>query len=187
MDIKGIGNFVAPFYPKSEKDTAQILDLLLESFLTKSLIERDRKTLAEAMQLQRFAEGEVITAFGDIGDKYFVLKSGVVKVIVYEPGSKIQDNKVKFEKELSAEPKMIGFGEIALLMNSKRTASIISQSKGGCETWVLSADVFKHIIASNTVKRRNINVAYLDKVSLFKGLEINDKLKLIDGLVTPTF
>lgn len=116
-----------------------------------------------------------------------MLKSGVVKVIVYEPGSKIEDNKVKFEKELSADPKMIGFGEIALLMNSKRTASIIAVSKGGCESWVLSADVFKYIIASNTLKRRNINVAYLDKVSLFKNVEINDKLKLIDGLVTPSF
>lgn len=107
-------------------------------------------------------------------------------MIVYEPGSKIEDNKIKLEKELSSVPKMIGFGEIALLMNSKRTASIIA-SEGGCETWVLSADVFKHIIAANTMKRRSVNVAYLDRVGLFKHVEINDKLKLIDGLVTPSF
>lgn len=75
---------------------------------------------------------------------------------------------------------MIGFGEIALLLNSKRTASIIA--KTDCETWVLSADVFKHIIAQNTLRRRNINLEYLDKVTLFKPLETYEKLKLIDGL-----
>lgn len=75
---------------------------------------------------------------------------------------------------------MIGFGEIALLYNDKRTASITAISD--CETWVLSGDVFKHIIAINSIRRRNISLEYLDKVELFKSLEKYDKLKLIDGL-----
>jgi CRP-like cAMP-binding protein len=57
---------------------------------------------------------------------------------------------------------MIGFGEIALLLNDKRTASVIAIGEEGCDTWVLSADVFKHIIASNTLRRRNINLSYLN-------------------------
>ena len=48
---------------------------------------------------------------------------------------------------MSADSEMIGFGEIALLLNEKRTASVISLSESGCDTWVLSADVFKNIIA----------------------------------------
>jgi CRP-like cAMP-binding protein len=40
---------------------------------------------------------------------------------------------------------MIGFGEIALLLNDKRTASVIAIDEVDC--WVLTADVFKHIIA----------------------------------------
>lgn len=64
---------------------------------------------------------------------------------------------------------MIGFGEIALLYNDKRTASITAITD--CETWVLSGDVFKHIIAANSIRRRNINLEYLDKVELFKSLE----------------
>jgi CRP-like cAMP-binding protein len=42
---------------------------------------------------------------------------------------------------------MVGFGEIALLLNQKRTATIIAYSVQGCDTWTLSADVFKYIIA----------------------------------------
>ena len=75
---------------------------------------------------------------------------------------------------------MIGFGEIALLYNDKRTASITAITD--CDTWVLSGNVFKQIIASNTVQRRNVNLQYLDKVKLFRGLDQSDKLKLIDGL-----
>ena len=75
---------------------------------------------------------------------------------------------------------MIGFGEIALLYNDKRTASVSALT--GCEAWVLSGDVFKQIIAAHSIHRRNISLEYLDKVELFKGLETYEKLKLIDGL-----
>ena len=75
---------------------------------------------------------------------------------------------------------MIGFGEIALLYNDKRTADVTAMTD--CEVWVLSGDVFKQIIAQNSIKRRNINLEYLEKVELFKGLDQYDKLKLIDGL-----
>ena len=34
----------------------------------------------------------------------------------------------------------------------------------------------------NTIRRRNINLEYLDKVELFKNLEQYEKIKLLDGL-----
>jgi CRP-like cAMP-binding protein len=40
---------------------------------------------------------------------------------------------------------MIGFGEIALLYNDKRTASITALTD--CDTWVLTGECFKFIIA----------------------------------------
>ena len=109
---------------------------------------------------------------------------------VYQPGTSPSDpnlsQKVAFEKLLEPtkqegnSDELIGFGEIALLYNDKRTASITAVTD--CETWVLSGDVFKQIIAVNSIRRRNISLEYLDKVELFKGLEQYEKLKLIDGL-----
>jgi len=123
-----------------------------------------------------------------MGREYYVLAKGTVRVTVYHPGTNPFDpkinEKISFEKTLEADldPKqpMIGFGEIALLYNDKRTAAVTAVTE--CETWVLNGDVFKHIIAQNSIKRRNISLEYLDKVELFKVLDQNEKLKLIDGL-----
>ena len=111
-----------------------------------------------------------------MGSEYFVLGKGQVRVTVYQPDSDPNDpklsEKVAFEKVLTVNvdddgdiDEMIGFGEIALLYNDKRTASITAITD--CETWVLSGDVFKHIIAVNSIRRRNISLEYLDKVELF--------------------
>jgi len=79
---------------------------------------------------------------------------------------------------------MIGFGEIALLYNDKRTASITALTD--CDTWVLTGECFKFIIAQNSIRRRNISLEFLNKVELFNELEQYDKIKLIDGLTTQT-
>jgi len=126
-----------------------------------------------------------------MGSEYFVLGKGQVRVTVYEPNTDPNDpklsEKIAIEKVLEVNvnfdgsvDEMIGFGEIALLYNDKRTASITAITD--CETWVLSGDVFKQIIAANSIHRRNISLEYLDKVELFKSLERLDKLRLIDGL-----
>lgn len=74
----------------------------------------------------------------------------------------------------------VGFGEIALLYNSKRTATIRVASD--CECWVLDGTVFKNIIIKNSLTKRNIQLSFLDKVDLFNNLDYFAKLKLLDGL-----
>ena len=133
VEMHTVCDFVPPVFAKSEQNTDAIMNLLKDIYLTSSLEHKDRKTLADAMQLEKFKKGEVITRFGDIGDKYYILSKGQVKVKVFEPNANPFDpkleSKLMIEKELSAEPTWVGFGEIALLLNSKRTASIIANSE----------------------------------------------------------
>ena len=142
-----------------------------------------------------FKTGEVIIRYGDMGHEYYVLNYGTCKVTVYNKGTKPNDpqleTKINFVKTMKSYPDqipsepMIGFGEIALLYNDKRTATVTALTN--CEAWVLSGDVFKHIIAAHTIQRRNISLEYLDKVQLFKNLETYQKVKLIDGLKRVSF
>lgn len=104
---------------------------------------------------RKFVGGENIIRFGDIGSEYFVLAKGSVRVTVYKPNTNPFDPKlsdhIAFQKDLHANPEldpsqgMIGFGEIALLYNDKRTASITALTD--CETWVLTGECFKFTIA----------------------------------------
>ena len=147
------------------------------------------------MYKKNLSNGQVIVRYGDLGDEYFVLARGKIKVTVYlddtEPNDQALDSKISFEKTLEADfqndpaKPLVGFGEIALLYNDKRTASITAISE--CELWALSGDVFKQVIAQHSIRRRNISLEYLDSCELFKELDRLEKLKLIDGLKVVQF
>jgi cAMP-dependent protein kinase regulator len=70
-------------------------------------------------------------------------------------------------------------------MNTKRTATVTSLSE--CQCWVLNGAVFKQIIAKATLKRRHLNLQYLDSVPLLSKLETFEKIRLIDGLQQRTY
>lgn len=59
-----------------------------------------------------------------------------------------------------------GFGEIALLYDAKRTATV--RALEDCAVWVLEGDLFKKIIIKTTLERRNVELSFLDRVELFR-------------------
>ena len=134
--------------------------------------------------------GKDIIKYGDIGNEYFVLAYGSCQVTVYnddtDPNDPNLTDKINFVKtivaDLTANPilPMVGFGEIALLYNDRRSASVTAMTD--CTTWVLSGNVFKQVIAQNSIRRRNISLEYLDNCNLLSELDKYEKLKLIDGL-----
>lgn len=103
----------------------------------------------------------MIIRYGDIGSEYYILDTGVIEVVVYQDGVDPKDpklhKKVKFSKFLKP---FVGFGEIALIYNDKRTASV--RAADLCDTWVLEAKVFKHIIIKSTIIRRNIELQFVE-------------------------
>eukprot|EP00347_Sterkiella_histriomuscorum_P018959 403343503 len=173
--------FIPPVHQKTQEQTQRIIESLRSSFLTKNLSQFELKIIADAMYLRKFERNDLIIRYGDLGHEYFILDKGHVEVIVYQEGTDPKDTdlrkKIVFSKFL---PPGTCFGEIALLYNDKRTASI--RSAIPCEVWALEGRVFKNIIIKSTIKRRNIELSFLDKVDMFENLERYEKLKLIDGL-----
>ena len=88
------------------------------------------------MRPRSFKYGETVIKYGDIGSEYFILSKGIVKVIVYQKGTDPDDadleSKIQFTKQME---KGAGFGELSLLFNDKRSATI--QAMCNCETYVL--------------------------------------------------
>lgn len=135
------------------------------------------------MKPRIYEKGQLIIKYGDVGHEYFVLAQGSVQVLVYQrdadPADPDLESKLLFTKAL---PKGAGFGEIALMYNDKRTASIKAEDQ--CKTYVLDGGTFKAIIIKSSIDKRIVQSGFLDKISLFNSLEKSQKLKLLDGLQT---
>lgn len=101
--------------------------------------------IAGLMIPQSFSPDDVIIKYGDHGMTYYILSTGSVKVTVYQDGTDPNDpdidNKIKFTKNLD---KGAGFGELALLYNDRRSATITAQED--CQTYTLDGKLFKAII-----------------------------------------
>lgn len=105
------------------------------------------------MQVQTFAEGQQIITYGDAGIHYYILTKGNVKVIVYQKGASPADpnlhEKVLFTKPMGPGS---GFGELALLYNDKRSATIQAVEESEC--YALDGVVFKAIIVKSSMQKR---------------------------------
>ena len=129
--------------------------------MTRNLTEDEISKLAGAMQKERFSKGEVIIKYGDIGYKYYILSRGKVKVTVYNKGTDPQDpnidKKIQVVKFLEQG---IGFGELALLYNDKRSATI--ECIEACDTYTLDGALFKNIIVKSSIEKRSMKAQSLN-------------------------
>ena len=85
---------------------------------------RRRQVLMKAMQKVKFVEGEEIIKQGDKGDKFYVLESGTCDITVKGKGSVMKASRG------------IAFGELALMFNQPRAATVTAE--GDVVAWQAS-------------------------------------------------
>ncbi len=72
------------------------------------------------------------------------------------------------------------FGELALLYNAPRAATIVCKS-ANCELWSLDRNTFNHIIKRAVQIKREKYDAFLEKVAILKMMDKNERTKLADA------
>lgn len=102
---------------------------------------KDLKVVVMAMQKEEVKTGEQVIKQGTDGDCIYVVESGNLDCTKTIDG---QDNIVK---KYSANEV---FGELALLYNCQRAASI--EAKSDCVLWKLDRDTFNHIVKDSARK-----------------------------------
>jgi cAMP-dependent protein kinase regulator len=76
------------------------------------------------------------------------------------------------------------FGELALLYNAPRAASI--QAKEDCCLFSLDRDTFNNIVKDSSIKKREKFETFLSKVQLLDSLDSYERNKICDCLVLET-
>mgnify|MGYP000886909329 CR=1 FL=1 len=157
-------------YKKSKKEIQDIMPIMKMSFLTKNLQDDEIEKVIGSMKPENFRAGETIIKYGDEGITYYILTEGKVKVTVYEPGTNASDedlkSKEKFNKFMDYG---CGFGELALLYNDKRSATITAVED--CLTYTLDGNLFKKIIINSSINKRNREFGFLETIKLFSNLD----------------
>ncbi len=140
----------------------EILRLLKGMPLFKEFSPTQLRKLASSFQQRVMTKNEVIISIGEPGDAFFVIEKGACRVKI--KGSNGQ------EQEVASLGKGEYFGEIALLSDSPRTATVEAQTDG--ELLVLSKTDFDQMLLSS------LSMGSIEKVSSRRKLDLKKKTKL---------
>jgi cAMP-dependent protein kinase regulator len=117
--------------------------------LLKNIDCYERSKLADTLKEERYTQGEFIIREGEQGDSmYFVLEGEVVVT---------KDMKNGHSKELKTYSKGGYFGELALLNNTPRAASVVASS-GAVKVLNLDRKTFMRLVGPlDSILKRNID------------------------------
>ena len=131
------------------------------------------------MEEKVFSKGENIINQGEKGDCLYFVEEG--KLNCYK----------KFSGE--EEPKLVkeyqpgdAFGELALLYNAPRAATIRAESDKVI-TWVLDRETFNHIVKGAAQKKREKYENFLKNVDILSTIDAYELMQISDALKTATF
>lgn len=130
-------NFQARVVPKTKEQKERILNKVMQSFLFNSLEDKELETVIDAFDEKKFETGQHVIDQGEQGDVLYLIESGTLnclKVFKKEEGEKFL--KVYYPGE--------AFGELALLYNAPRAATIVANEN--CTLWALDRETFNNIV-----------------------------------------
>uniref|UniRef100_A0AAR2KFG6 Cyclic nucleotide-binding domain-containing protein n=1 Tax=Pygocentrus nattereri TaxID=42514 RepID=A0AAR2KFG6_PYGNA len=77
------------------------------------------------------------------------------------------------------------FGELALMYNTPRAATIVATSPGAL--WCLDRLTFRRIIVKNNAKKRKMYEAFIETLPLLTSLEVSERMKVVDVLSSKVY
>ncbi len=169
-------DFIARYIPKSNTQLESIKDKILCSFIFTELNKKDLITLINAMEEVHFKQGETIIKEGDDGECLFIIENGELDCF------KLIDQEDKFIKTYKSGET---FGELALLYNAPRAATIIA--KTDCALWALDRETFNHIVKNSAIKRRENHYQFLKSVEILSSMNDYEISQMSDALKTTIF
>ena len=173
-----MAEFKPPVVPKSDAQKAEIRSVLQISFMFNTLDDKDFEIIINAMDIRTYHPNEWVIRQGDDGAELFVVSSGKLKCEKVFPGQTAPT----FLKWYGRGEV---FGELALMYNAPRAASICAVEESLC--YSLDRDTFNNIVKTAAIKRRELYENFLKKVEILAELEAYERAKLCDCLKTERF
>ena len=131
----------------------------------------EREELLDSFEPKKFPKGETIIKQGEQGDDFFVVELGTVEFF-------IEGNK----KSVGACGSGKGFGELALMYNTPRAATV--QAKTDIIAWKIDRERFRLVLANHAKSRSEQYKALLMEVELNKNKLSGEKSAFLRECIT---
>ncbi|XP_038560999.1 cAMP-dependent protein kinase type II-beta regulatory subunit [Micropterus salmoides] len=163
-------------HPKTDEQRQRLQEACRGILLFKNLDPEEMSQVLDAMFEKFCTEGEHIIDQDDDGDNFYVIESGTFNIFVKGEGT---------EKLVGCYDNRGSFGELALMYNTPRAATIIATSPGAL--WCLDRLTFRRILVKNNAKKRRLYEAFIETLPLLTSLELSERMKVVDVLSTTVY
>ena len=136
-----------------------------------ALAREELDIVIDAMAEQTFKAGETVIKEGDAGAVLFVVESGQLDCFKKIDGE---------DKHLKTYEPGEAFGELALLYNAPRAATIIAKSDAHC--YELDRNTFNHIVKDAAQRKRDKYEDFLSSVSILQSIDNYERSKIADSI-----
>lgn len=168
--------FTPKVVKKSDEEKRVIAERLSHAFMFQALDQQELDIVIDAMAEVTCKAGDVVIKEGDAGAVLFVVESGQLDC------SKVIDGESKLLK--TYEPGE-AFGELALLYNAPRAATITA--KTDAKLYELDRGTFNHIVKDASQRKRDKYEDFLHSVPILQTMDAYERSKMADAIKEKTF
>lgn len=158
--------------PKSDEQRKRLIEVSKKIMLLSRLDEEQLRDVLNAMEERQVSEDDVVIQQGDDGDNFYVIDSGNYDIY-------IDENKVGSYNGTGF------FGELALMYNVPRAATIKASSEG--LLWSLDRKNFQRIIVKANANKRKQFEDFLMNLSVLENINEMERSKIADVMESQKF
>ncbi|XP_035652730.1 cGMP-dependent protein kinase 1-like isoform X1 [Oncorhynchus keta] len=167
IDIQDLSHVRLPFYPKSPQSKDLIKEAILDNDFMKNLELSQIQEIVDCMYPVEYAKDSCIIKEGDVGSLVYVMEDGRVEV-------------TKESVKLCTMGPGKVFGELAILYNCTRTATI--KTLTNVKLWAIDRQCFQTIMMRTGLIKHTEYMEFLKSVPTFHELPEEILSKLADVL-----
>ncbi|KAI7790957.1 putative cAMP-dependent protein kinase type II-alpha regulatory subunit-like [Triplophysa rosa] len=173
-DDGGVKSMVV--HHKTEEQRRRLQDTCRDILLFKTLQQDQFSEVLDSMFEVLVKPHECIISQGDDGHNFYVIERGVFDIVIQKDG--VSRCVGQYDNKGS-------FGELALMYNTPRAATIISTQDGAL--WALDRATFHTLIVKMNAKKRKMYERFIESVPLLTSLQLSERMKLVDVLGMKSF
>ncbi|KAG7397114.1 cGMP-dependent protein kinase 1 [Phytophthora boehmeriae] len=152
-------------YPKGESSRQLLLKVLQSNVLFQGQSHGELRDCLDAFFPMRVELGHLVIQQGTQGDNFYAVETGQLEILVAMGDA----SPIRYGYLGPGT----GFGELALLYNMPRAATI--RAVTAVELWALERNTFREILASHKVTRLNRTLQVLETVAILSKLTTSEK------------